>query len=148
MDEENGIGKNGEIPWHYPKDMKHFKETTTGNAVIMGRKTYESLPEEFRPLPDRKNIVLTRSDPELDESVSIANSLEEAYDIAESTGNKVFIAGGSSIYSQCIDDCSRLVVTRIPGTHDCDRFFPSISGWERKSKEEIGELEIEAYSNT
>ena len=61
VSENNVIGKNGDIPWDIPEDMKHFREKTTGHSVIMGRKTYESLPENYRPLPNRRNIVLTRS---------------------------------------------------------------------------------------
>lgn len=146
MDEENAIGKNGEIPWHYPEDLKHFKELTTENSVIMGRKTYFSLPEDFRPLPDRENIVLTRSNPEIDESVKIVNSLEEAFDQASS--DKVFIAGGASVYEQTLEDSDEMVLTRVPGTHDGDTFFPEWDeeAWELTERKDSGDLVFERFN--
>ncbi len=143
MDEENAIGKNGEIPWHYPEDLKHFKEKTTNHSVLMGRKTYESLPEDFRPLPNRENIVLTRSNPELDESVKVVNSLKEAYRKAES--EKLFIAGGASVYEQTLEKAERMILTRIPGKHDGDTFFPDWNdeNWDLYSKREENNLVFE-----
>ena len=140
---ENGvIGKDGDIPWHYPEDLKHFKEKTMGHPVIMGSSTYRSLPEDYRPLPERKNIVLTRSGIETDESVSVANSLEEAYSIAEKDPQKAFIIGGSTIYEQTLEDADRMIITRVHKEFDGDTFFPDWNkeNWEeveRKEKEEI-----------
>lgn len=147
MAENRVIGKDGEIPWHYPEDLKHFKEKTTDNSVLMGRKTYESLPEDFRPLPDRENIVLTRSDPDLSESVKIANSLEEAYDTAEN--EKLFIAGGASVYKQALDDADKMVLTRIPKEHEGDTFFPEWEdeNWELQSRRKDGELMFEEFTS-
>lgn len=147
MDQEKAIGKDGDIPWHYPEDLKHFKEKTTGYSVLMGRKTYESLPEDFRPLPDRENIVLTRSDPEFDESVKVVNSLEEAYQSAEN--EKLFIAGGASVYEQTLEDADRMILTRIPETHDGDTFFPDWDeeNWDLESKREEGELVFEEFTS-
>lgn len=146
MDEERGIGKEGEIPWHYSEDMKFFREKTMDNPVIMGRKTYESLPEDYRPLPNRKNIVLTRSKKVFHESVSKANSLEEAYEIAENYGDKVFIAGGSSVYEQTLENVDKTIVTEIPGTHACDSFFPNLGDdWKLEDKKELGSLEAKEY---
>jgi dihydrofolate reductase len=147
LDEENVIGKNGEIPWHYPEDLKYFKEKTTDNSVLMGRKTYESLPEDFRPLPDRENIVLTRSDPDLSESVKIANSLEEAYEAAES--QTLFIAGGASVYNQALDDADKMVLTRIPEKHEGDTFFPEWEdeNWELQSSRKDGELVFKEFTS-
>lgn len=146
MDEERGIGKDGDIPWHHSEDLAHFRDRTIGSPVIMGRKTYLSLPEDYRPLPGRQNIVLTRSDPELDESVRLANTLDEAYTIAEKLDDKVFIAGGASIYRQTLDDADRLVLTYIPGKHDCDTFFPEIGdNWIESESHEREEITIKEY---
>ena len=147
MDEENAIGKKGEIPWHYPEDLKHFKEKTTGHSVLMGRKTYLSLPEGFRPLPDRENIVLTRSNPNLDESVKMVNSLDEAYKAVEN--EKVFIAGGASVYQQTLSDADRMILTRVPGNHDGDTFFPEWNeeDWELESRREEKELVFEEFTH-
>ena len=147
MDEEKAIGKNGEIPWHYPEDMKHFRKKTTGHSVLMGRKTYLSLPEGFRPLPDRENIVLTRSNPNLDESVKMVNSLDEAYKAVEN--EKVFIAGGASVYQQTLSDADRMILTRVPGNHDGDTFFPEWNeeDWELESRREEKELVFEEFTS-
>jgi dihydrofolate reductase len=146
-DEERAIGKDGEIPWHYSEDMKRFKDKTTGHSVIMGRKTYFSLPEDFRPLPERKNIVLSRSDPELPESVEKANSLDEAYKIAEENSDKAFIAGGESVYRQALDDADKMIITKVPGTHDGDTFFPEWHDekWKKESENKRGELVFIEY---
>ena len=147
MDEEKAIGKDGEIPWHYPEDMKYFREKTTGHSVLMGRKTYESLPEDFRPLPDRENIILTRSNPDFDESVKIVNSLDEAYEAAEN--EKLFIAGGASVYEQTLNSADKMILTRIPGTHDGDTFFPDWNeeNWELESRKGEGDLVFEEFTS-
>jgi len=147
MDEENAIGKDNEIPWHYPEDLKYFKEKTTGHSVLMGRKTYESLPESFTPLPDRQNIVLTRSNPDLGESVKVANSLEEGFEIAEN--EKVFIAGGASIYRQTLDLADKMLITRVPRDHNGDTFFPEFNedNWKLESSTKSGDLIFEEYTS-
>lgn len=146
MDEEDAIGKNGEIPWHYPEDMRHFKKKTKGNSVIMGRKTYFSLPEDFRPLPDRENIVLTKSDPEIEKSVKIVKSLEEAFD--QASEQKVFIAGGASVYRQTLDIADEMILTRVPGRHDGDTFFPEWNGeaWKLSESEKSGDLLFKRFT--
>lgn len=146
-DEEKAIGKDGEIPWHYPEDLKYFKEKTTGHSVLMGRKTYESLPEDFRPLPDRKNIVLTRSNPDLNESVEIVNSLDEAYRKVEN--EKLFIAGGASVYKQTLDDADKMLLTRVPGAHNGDTFFPDWEEdkWQKISEKKDGKLLFEKFTS-
>lgn len=146
---ENGvIGKDGDIPWHYPEDLKHFKEKTMGHPVIMGSSTYRSLPEDYRPLPGRKNIVLTRSGIETDESVSVANSLEEAYSIAEKDSKKAFIIGGSTIYEQTLEDADRMIITRVHKEFDGDTFFPDWNkeNWEETGREDRDELSFLEYT--
>lgn len=145
---KNGvIGKDGDIPWYYPEDLKHFKEKTMDHPVIMGSSTYQSLPEDFKPLPGRKNIVLTRSGVEVDESVAVANSLDEAWEIAESYDKKAFIIGGATIYEQTLDEADRLVITRIHEEYDGDTFFPDWNkeNWKEIERNNRGELSFLEY---
>ena len=136
MDEQYGIGKNGQLAWHLSVDLKHFKEVTTAtlnpaktNAVIMGRKTWESLPPKFRPLPGRLNIVLTREAGfVLPSGVLKAASLDEALSQIKPDIEGIFVIGGAQIYSQAIDHpaCQKLYVTHLKGHFQCDAFFPAI----------------------
>lgn len=141
---ENGvIGKDGEIPWHYPEDLKHFKQKTTGHTVVMGRKTYESLPDDYKPLPDRKNIVLSRSEPDLPEKVELATSLDQAWQIAEKYSDKCFIIGGSGVYEQTLGKADRMVLTRIHEKYEGDTYFPE---WEEENWEEVSRDDREELS--
>lgn len=127
MDLNRGIGKDNALVWDLKGDMQHFKELTTNTSVIMGRKTWESLPERFRPLPNRQNIVLTRSeDFELPEGVVRASSLDEALDLATET--HVYVIGGASLYAEAIEhpECTGMSITLVNGVFDCDAFFPEI----------------------
>ena len=145
---ENGvIGKDGDIPWHYPEDLKHFKKKTMDHPVIMGSSTYRSLPEDFKPLPGRKNIVLTRSGIDVDESVSVANSLDEAWKIAGEHDEKAFIIGGATIYEQTLKDADKLVLTRIHEEYDGDTFFPDWNkeNWKEVKRDELEELSFLEY---
>jgi dihydrofolate reductase len=139
---ENGvIGKDGELPWHIPEDMEHFKELTTGNPVLMGRTTFESLPDSVRPLPGRTNIVLTRSGVEAD--VKEAGSIQEAYRTADEHGDKLFIIGGASVYEQTLDDADRMEITRIYEEYEGDTEFPD---WDRSNWEEVKREDNEEFS--
>lgn len=127
MDLNRGIGKNNELPWRLKGDMKYFKEKTTGTSVIMGRKTWESLPEAYRPLPDRENIVLSRNpDYELPEGVVLASSLEEALSLTSE--EFVYVIGGATLYAEAIThhQCKGMSITLVNGEFDCDAFFPEI----------------------
>jgi len=124
---ENGcIGKNNALPWRLPEDMKHFKDLTTGKTVLMGRKTWESLPEKFRPLPNRTNVVVTRQ-PEypVPEGVHVHRTIESA--LAEHADQDLFVLGGADIYKQTMDVADRLEITRVKQTVDGDAFFPEIN---------------------
>jgi dihydrofolate reductase len=148
-DQNRGIGKNGQLPWRLPADMKYFAQTTSlkqdhdpDNVVIMGRKTWQSIPEKFRPLKNRCNIVLTR-DPEAHSlllgpeskkereknKVYFADSLDAAFDQAVNKfqTKKCFVIGGASVYSQAIEHsaCDLLYLTEIEAIFDCDVFFPA-----------------------
>ena len=148
LDENRGIGHKNGLPWHLPADLKHFKETTLGGTVIMGRKTWESIPEKYRPFKDRLNIVVSRSELELPEGVILAHSLNEALDLAEQhePERKAFVIGGATLYGEAIQHpaCEELILTELEGTFECDAFFPPISEeWhEEKSSglQEEGEL--------
>lgn len=146
--ENNVIGKDGDIPWHIPEDMEHFKEKTTGHAVIMGRKTFESLPENFRPLPNRKNIVLTRSGlEEKPEGVEEASNLEEAWRQAEESNERAFVIGGESVYRQSLDEVDKILLTRIHEEYDGDTFFPELGEeWREIDREDHGEFSFVTYS--
>jgi len=127
MDLNRGIGKNNDLAWRLKGDMKHFKETTTGSSVIMGRKTWESLPEAFRPLPNRENIVLTRNpDYSLPDGVVLAGSLDEALQLASE--DYIYVIGGATLYAEAIQhkDCKGMSITLVNGEFDCDAFFPEI----------------------
>lgn len=145
--ENNVIGKDGDIPWHIPEDLQHFKEKTTGHTVVMGRKTYQSLPDSFKPLPDRENIVLTRSDfqPE-DESVKISNNLDDAWE--KSSNEKIFIIGGANIYKQTMKDADKLVLTEINKEYDGDTYFPefSESQWQEKNRDKYENFSFVTYT--
>jgi dihydrofolate reductase len=139
----NGIiGKDNDIPWRgkLPADMKRFKEITIGYSVLMGRKTYESIPAKFRPLPDRHNIVLTSHPasecPFADPRISIASSLEEGIRLSQTP--HVFILGGGTIYAATINLASELYVTIVNYEFQGDTYFPTIdtSIWEAARRED------------
>lgn len=119
------IGNNGRIPWTLPEDLQHFKELTTGNAIIMGRKTFESIG---RVLPERMNIVVTRNKDFCVEDAYIAKSPEKAIEIAKNAGyKKIFICGGQQIYQQMMDYADYIYATEVCGEYEGDAFFPKIN---------------------
>lgn len=138
FDSQYGIGKNGQLPWVLPMDLKHFKEITSKvtnsskrNAVIMGRKTWDSLPVKFRPLPNRVNLVLSKAGvSNLPEGVLSAGNLDQALEeLSKSDIENIFVIGGAQIYAQAIThpSCEKLCVTHVRGEYHCDAFFPPIS---------------------
>jgi len=135
--ENHVIGKDNDLPWHLPDDMKFFMETTKGHHVIMGRKNYESLPPKFRPLPNRTNIVITRQKNFSAPACEVVNSLEAAIEIAK-TGSEpeVFVIGGAEIFNQSMHLADRLYITEIKTTLDGDTYFPVIdkNNWTALSK--------------
>jgi dihydrofolate reductase len=135
--QNNCIGKNGTLPWHIPEDLKHFKELTTNKTVVMGRKTWESLPEKFRPLPNRKNVVITRqTDYAAPEGVLTFSSTTDAF--AQLATEDIFIIGGAELYKQTIDQADALEITHIDQTIEGDAFFPQINTetWREVSRED------------
>ncbi|MEK7177541.1 MAG: dihydrofolate reductase, partial [Patescibacteria group bacterium] len=119
-------GKDNKLLWYIPEDFKRFKELTSGHVVIMGRKTYESLPENFRPLPNRINIMITRDVNYKVEGVIVYHSLEEVMKNLESKfKDEVFIIGGAEIYKQGIKYADKLYLTLVDKEYlDADAFFP------------------------
>lgn len=141
IDENRGIGKNGSIPWHLSADLKRFKAMTTGHTIIMGRKTWDSLPR--KPLPERINMVITRNaDFSVSDGVSINNSLEEALvEAKENEQEEIFIIGGAQIFQQAIDMgvVDRLYLTQVEGDFSCDTFFPDYPEFKKVLSEKSGE---------
>ena len=128
----NGIGINNTLPWRLPEDLAFFKRTTTGHPILMGRKTFESIG---RPLPNRRNIVITRNPGWQHEGVDTAGSLQQAADLAGD--GEVFVIGGAHIYADALPLAARLIVTEIDADFACDAFFPAIDSavWKEVSRE-------------
>ena len=128
---ENGvIGKDNDLIWHLPKDMKFFKETTQGHHVIMGRKNFESIPHKFIPLPNRINIIITRQSDYVAEDCVVVNSIEESLKIAQKNGDaEPFIIGGGQIYKLALENnlIDRVYLTKIHQSFEGDTFFPNLS---------------------
>ena len=123
------IGRAGTIPWHLPEDQANFRRLTRGHSVIMGRATWDSLPARFRPLPDRRNIVLTRSKTWIEDGAVPASSVAEALALA---GDDAWVMGGAAIYAATIDLADQLVVTTVDVDCPGDTFAPPIGpAWTR-----------------
>ncbi len=132
------IGSQGELPWHLPADLKHFKELTTGNTVIMGRKTYQSIKNRLGgSLPNRLNVVLTRQLGLEIEGCEVVNSLDDAMEIASKNGD-VFVIGGAQIYHLAMPVADKLLVTQIDAEFDGDVYFPAVAEdeWLETSRED------------
>ncbi|MDN5203187.1 dihydrofolate reductase [Fulvivirgaceae bacterium BMA10] len=132
----NVIGKNNDLVWHMPADMKYFMNKTKGHYVIMGRKTFESLG---KPLPGRPTIIITRKKGYKVENCWVVPTIEEAFKIAEDEGQQhVFILGGAQIYKQTMDVADNMFITEIKGEFEGDAFFPAIdhNKWKEASREE------------
>jgi dihydrofolate reductase len=132
IDTNNGIGINNTLPWHLPEDLAHFKRTTSGHPIIMGRKTFDSIG---RPLPNRRNIVITRNTEWQHAGVEAVTSIAAAKELAGD--QQVFIIGGGQIFADTLADSDRLIVTRIDKAFDCDAFFPAIdpAQWQETARE-------------
>ncbi len=150
VDSEGGIGKRGTLPWHLPEDLKHFKKLTLAttaadkkNVVVMGRKTWQSLPEAFRPLPGRINVVLTRDKTrEFPLSVAAVPSFGTLFEHLMSMTaqfEKVFVIGGAEVFSQALlqPNCQKIHLTKIFRKFDCDTFFPSLESWKVVSQSPV-----------
>jgi dihydrofolate reductase len=121
------IGKSNGLLWHEPEDQKHFRRVTMGCPVIMGRKTWDSLPTRFRPLPGRRNVVITRNVVWQADGAEVASSLDAALALLAGTP-KAFVIGGAEVYALALPRATELVLTEIDAELDGDTFFPT---WDR-----------------
>ncbi len=136
MDAKRGIGKNNDLMWHLPADMKFFKEKTTDNIVVMGRKNFESIPEKYRPLPNRENVILTRNKSFKAEGCLVFYSFDEVLKHYENEEDRtMFIIGGGEIYKEALkkDIVDEMFITKVNKSFDADTFFPEINlrDWRR-----------------
>jgi dihydrofolate reductase len=130
------IGRDNTIPWRLPEDMAHFKRLTTGWPVIMGRKTWDSLPPKFRPLPGRANIVITRQADWKDTGAATASSLADALALCAAS-DEVWIIGGAQIYAQAMPLAERIEVTEIAENFDGDAYAPPLGAeWRETARED------------
>jgi dihydrofolate reductase len=129
------IGNNGTLPWHLPEDLAHFKRTTLGCPVIMGRKTWDSLPPKFRPLPGRANIVVTRQDNWIENGAQPSSSLHKALQLCEQSPD-VWVIGGAQLYALAEPLATTAVVTEIEHDFAGDAFAPHLgAAWTETARE-------------
>lgn len=134
------IGKDNRLLWHLPEDMRHFRETTRGKPVIMGRRTWESLPAAFRPLPGRLNVVVTRNPAYAAPGAVLAGSLEAALEIAQAASggaDEAFVIGGAQLYREALPLAQQVYLTEVDLAPAGDVFFPEIPAgqWVEISRE-------------
>lgn len=130
-DLKGGIGRFNHLPWYIPQDMRHFKNTTQGSIVVMGRKTYESIGS--KPLPNRENVVLSRTlDAEQPPHVYVERDYKEVIEILRNTLGTSYVMGGEQIYKLFLPYTDELVMTTVMDDYNCDTFFPEVDGreWE------------------
>ena len=127
------IGKDNDMPWHLPADLAYFKKTTLGKPIIMGRKTFQSIG---RPLPGRKNIVISRDNSFKAEGVDVVNSVDAALDLVNDS-EEVMVIGGGAIYQHCLAAAQRLYITHIDADIDGDTYFPDydLQVWKKTASE-------------
>ena len=134
----NELGNNGSLPlWNLKTDMERFKTLTTGKIVVMGRKTFESFPERFRPLPNRRNIVLTRDRNWQAQGAENFESLEKF--LEENNPDEIWIIGGGEIYKKFLNKANELYITHVDANFEADTFFPEIDEniWQKVSEEKF-----------
>jgi dihydrofolate reductase len=135
----NAIGKDNDLLWHLPNDMKYFKEKTLNHHIITGRKNYISIPKKYRPLVNRTNIVLTRSTDFSEEGCIVKHSLQEAIEYAKSNNEvELFIIGGGQIYKEALENglVDRMYITHVKSDYEADTFFPIVNeaNWNKVSE--------------
>lgn len=142
----NEIGKGNTLLFNMPADMKYFRDTTRGHSVIMGRKTFESLPNGA--LPNRRNIIITRDTEYKSEGIEVVHSLDEALKLFENTEEEIFVIGGAEIYKQAIEKGDKLYITHIEAENkEADSFFPKIDKetWKEIKREDFKKDENNPY---
>ena len=130
--ENNAIGAGGDLLWRLPKDMQYFKQVTWGHHVLMGRKTYESIPAKFRPLPGRPNLVVTTQPNYRADGCAVLSSIDAAINLADGTGDdELMVIGGGEIYKTLFDKADKIYLTRVHHSFEnADTFFPEIKSTE------------------
>ncbi len=143
MGKNRVIGKNNKLPWHIADDLKNFKKLTSGNVVVMGRKTFESIG---KPLPNRINIVISSSMSET-EGIIVCHGVPSALEKARSYNKEIFIIGGATIYQQTIPWADRMYLSYVKGDYDGDAFFPQYdeSQWRVEKREDFPDFELVTY---
>lgn len=145
---KNGvIGSQNGLPWHIPEDLKHFKQMTVGKTVLMGKKTYDSIFTRLsKPLPERKNVVISRQDVRLPDGVLLFHDLDSAYKALENDP-EVVVIGGGQIYSQTIDKADKLILTEVHKDVEGDVFFPNVDKniWKETAREDFNEYSFVTY---
>jgi dihydrofolate reductase len=120
------IGKNNDLPWHLPTDMKYFKETTNGHTVVMGRKCWESIPEKYRPLPNRNNIVMSRDPNYVANGATVSDDLERILVSHENSDKQVFIIGGAELYKEAFKYATKVYLTQIYANIEGDIYLEGL----------------------
>lgn len=145
---DRGLGKNGELIFSIPEDMTRFKKLTEGHPVIMGRKTWESLPEKFRPLSNRTNIVITRDMDYNARGAYVVTSIEHALTLAKTRegAEEIWVIGGGEIYNIALPFADRLYLTLVNEEKEADAFFPDYSAFTDVLEEEHHRLHIPSYT--
>lgn len=141
------IGKDNALLWQLPEDLRHFREITRGKPVIMGRKTWESLPAAFRPLPGRRNIVVSRNAAYVAAGAELAATLDAAVRLC-ADADEAFVIGGEQIYRQALPLADRLYLTEVDADADADAFFPELAptDWQEVSRQAKGAVDGPPYS--
>ena len=140
---ERVIGKDNKLPWHISDDLRNFKSLTSGNTVVMGRKTFESIG---RPLPNRNNVVVS-STLQPSEGIFVCRSLEDAIETSKNFGKEIFIIGGSNIYAQSLEFADRMYLSYVKKNYEGDTFFPEFdeSDWRVVERQDFPEFELVVY---
>jgi len=153
MDLDRGIGKNNDLMWHLPNDMRFFKDTTEEQIVIMGRKNYDSIPDKYRPLRNRLNVILTRNESFEAEDCEVFHSLDDAlFHYKDETERTVFIIGGGQVYRQVMEDdlIDEMYITHINHSYGAETFFPEfdLKDWRVETifEQEIDERHSESFT--
>lgn len=147
------IGKDNDLLWHLPRDMRFFTQTTKGHYIIMGRKNWDSIPLKYRPLSKRVNIVVSRKQElTLDGAIHV-QSIDEGIELARvNNENEVFIIGGGQIYTIALENdlIDTIYITRVHASFDADTFFPNVdySKWKEESREDFEKDEKNSFSFT
>lgn len=131
-----GMGFENDLLWSIPEDLRRFKNLTMGHPIIMGRRTWDSLPEKYRPLPGRQNIVITSQSEFEAPGAIIVSSVEEAIEKAEELDEEIFIIGGARVFEESLHLADRLILTEIEGEKESDTYFPRFDDLFIKESEE------------